>query len=107
MRRLVLVAMIALIGVLPLSVQAQTQPQPTPVSQGPGVLYPIALGLGAIVGVIAYNVAAGGVATVPFVTSVAPVAQVSAADAALATNRLMTVTAAVVGAWVANWLYGP
>ncbi len=108
MRRLVMMALIALIGVAPLMMSpVQAQPAsaaPTEVS-GPGAFYPIALGLGAVAGVAVYNIATFGVSGVPFLAPAATTGAMVTA-AAIAQNRLYTVVSATVGGLVANWLYG-
>jgi len=123
MRTLVLAAALAawLMATLwPADVRAQNQPQPPappPAAyQQPGPFYPFALGLGALAGVVLYNVFSAGTAGLPFLraaasaastagTAAAP-ATVSASTTLLAQHRVTTVASAVVGGWVANWLYG-
>ena len=111
MRKLVMAALVALIGTVPMVAApalAQTEgAAPSTASQAPttGPLYPILVGLGAISGVAVYNMASFGVAGVPFL---APAVSTGAmvTNAAISTNRLYTVVSAVAGAWVVNWLYG-
>lgn len=106
MRKLVLAALIALIGVAPLT-SALAQPTAAAPTQSTtyGPLYPVLVGLGAIGGVAVYNMAAYGTAGLPFVA--APVTTGAMITArAVAQNRLYTVLSAVTGAWVVNWLYG-
>jgi hypothetical protein len=108
MQRLLMIALIALIGVLPLvsgSAQAQTETAVPTAASGNGPLYPIVVGLGAIAGVAVYNIASFGVSGVPYLAPAATTGAMVTA-AAIAQNRLYTVVSAVVGAWVANWLYG-
>jgi hypothetical protein len=110
MRKLVLAALVALIGFAPPAVSpalAQTEGAAPTAAQvrTTGPLYPVLLGLGAISGVAVYNMASFGAAGVPFV---APATMTGAmvTNAAVSRNRLYTVISAVVGAWVVNWLYG-
>jgi hypothetical protein len=111
MRKLVIAALVALIGVLPMVLSAtspaQAQPQSAVASESKAVgpLYPILIGLGAIGGVAVYNMASYGVSGVPFLAPVATTGAMVTA-AAIARNRLYTVMSAVTGVWVVNWLYG-
>lgn len=111
MRKLVMAALVALIGVMPLAAapaQAQTEGAAPTTSQQvrtTGPLYPILVGLGAISGVAVYNMASFGIAGVPFLTPAASTG-LMVTNAAISRNRLYTVISAVVGAWVVNWLYG-
>ena len=108
MRKLVMIALVVLIGVLsPMSRPVLAQPvvsAPTE-AQSAGSLYPIVVGLGAIAGVVVYNMASFGVSGVPYLAPAATTGAMVTAGA-IAQNRLYTVVSAVVGAWVANWLYG-
>ncbi len=110
MRKLVMAALVALIGVMPLAAapalaQTETATQTAPQVRTTGPLYPIFLGLGAISGVAVYNMASFGVAGVPFLAPAATTG-LMVTNAAISRNRLYTVVSAVVGAWVLNWLYG-
>ena len=110
MRKLVLAALVALIGMMPLATApalAQTEGATPTAVQAPttGPLYPILVGLGAISGVAVYNMASFGAAGVPFVAPAVSTG-LMVTNAAIARNRLYTVISAVAGAWVVNWLYG-
>ena len=111
MRKLVMAALVAVIGVMPLLASpalAQTEgASPTTAShvRTTGPLYPVLVGLGAITGVAVYNMASFGAAGVPFVAPAATTG-LMVTNAAISRNRLNTVISAVVGAWVVNWLYG-
>lgn len=68
---------------------------------------PIALGLGAIGGVVAFNVLTGGIGALPFIGAEATAAATGAAttiEGAVAISRVYAVTSAVVGALAADWL---
>ena len=108
MRKLVMAALVAVIGLMPLlaaPAQAQTEcPAPTE-ARVTGPLYPILVGLGAVTGVAVYNMATLGVSGVPFLGA-ATTTGAMIANAAVSRNRLYTVGSAVIGAWVLNWLYG-
>lgn len=111
MRKLVMAALVVLIGVMPLVARpalAQTEGAAPTASQQvrtTGPLYPILVGLGAVSGVAIYNMASFGAAGVPFVAPAASTG-LMVTNAAISRNRLYTVISAVVGAWVVNWLYG-
>jgi hypothetical protein len=104
-----MIALIALVGILPLvSTPSHAQPDtvtPTEVRGNSGSLYPIVVGLGAIAGVAVYNMASFGVSGVPYLAPAATTGAMVTAGA-IAQNRLFTVVSAVIGGWVANWLYG-
>jgi len=109
MRRLLIIAVLALVGVLPISSSyAQTQPQaPTAAARTGESLYPVVLGLGAIAGVVGYNYfALGPAAAFPFLQgTLQPTAGAIAPHVSVAMSRVYATTSAVVGAWVANWFY--
>ncbi|MEI7608435.1 MAG: hypothetical protein WCJ64_13750 [Rhodospirillaceae bacterium] len=111
MRKLVMAALVALIGAMPLLAApalAQTEgASPTTAAhvRTTGPLYPVLVGLGAITGVAVYNMASFGAAGVPFVAPAATTG-LMVTNAAISRNRLYTVISAVAGAWVVNWLYG-
>ena len=104
MRRLVIVALIALIGLVPFTATApthtaaQTQPQTD-------YVYPLVLATGALAGVVAVNLWSFPYFTLPLsVQSVAGPAISS--PAAAAASRVFVITSGIVGAWIASWLYG-
>ncbi|CAK0748462.1 membrane hypothetical protein [uncultured Gammaproteobacteria bacterium] len=70
MRRLMLVALIALVGLLPVNAYAQTQPQAQTEKQSDHRL--LAVGSGAILGIVVFNMLTYPMGSVPFV--VAPLA---------------------------------
>ena len=106
MRKLVMAALVALIGVMPLAAKpALAQAEGATQTRTTGPLYPILVGLGAITGVAVYNMASFGAAGVPFVAPAVSTG-LMVTNAAISRNRLYTVISAVVGAWVVNWLYG-
>lgn len=115
MRKVLLIVAIVLMGVLPAAAYAQAPVQPVqprqemPLPQAPveqfDWIYPLVLGTGAILGVLAINfLAQGYVGVVPGpggLAGVGPVADSS--DFAL--SRFYAVAGAVIGGWMANWLY--
>jgi hypothetical protein len=67
----------------------------------------LAVGLGAIGGVVAFNVVTGGLATLPFMGAAATTTAaeaVAATESAVAVSRVYTVASAVVGALAMDWL---
>lgn len=67
-------------------------------------ILPIVVGLGAIAGVVGFNVLALGVEALPGGLAYGAGATVPA-EMSVAMSRVYAVTSAVVGAWVANHLY--
>lgn len=61
-------------------------------------------GLGAITGVVAFNLATGGTAALPFLAGTGT-GTISAAEGAVAVSRVYAVTSAVAGALAADWFY--
>ncbi|MCC7273168.1 MAG: hypothetical protein IT561_10920 [Alphaproteobacteria bacterium] len=61
------------------------------------------LAIGAISGVVLFNMVAATLA--PPLAAGAPLAGTVIADSALAASRIYAVGSAVLGAWVADWLY--
>jgi|GEM_PF-2335087 len=108
MRKLLIVAVIALIGLLPVtqaSAQAPVNSQ-TVAAEKLDVLYPFVLAAGAVTAVIVVNYLTSGgyIGVLPMhvgVTGVGPITDATAT----ALSRVYAVTGAVVGAWIANWLY--
>lgn len=124
MRRLIPSAMVVLIGVLPVAAHAQMMPMPTPappviqIEKTSGSYRTMAIGIGAIAGVVIFNVATGGLGTVPLLAALgesgaaagatggatAAVAEAGALTAnTVAQSRVFAVTSAVVGGWIGNW----
>jgi hypothetical protein len=68
-------------------------------------LRPIAIGLGAIAGVVVFNVAALGVEALPGGFAYGAGAVVPA-EMSVAMSRVYATTAAVIGGWVAYYSYG-
>jgi hypothetical protein len=69
-------------------------------------LRPIAIGLGAIAGVVVFNVAALGVEALPGGLAYGAGAVVPA-EMSVAMSRVYATTAAVIGGWVAYYSYAP
>ena len=106
MRKLLITAVVALIGVLPMSGYAQTQTQaPTqakPISETP---YPYVVGLGAIAGIVGAQYVLFGPAGFPFFASTVTPGVAIAPEISVGVSRMFAITSSVTGAWIANWLY--
>jgi hypothetical protein len=91
----------------PAQAGAQTMPNSAPASAEPPRtdLRPIVIGLGAIAGVVVFNVAALGVEALPGGFAYGAGAVVPA-EMSVAMSRVYATTAAVVGGWVAYYGYG-
>lgn len=102
MRRQLRIALILLVSLVPLTSYSQSlEPQP-PHSE---TLYPYAVGLGAIVGVVGAQYLLFGPAGFPFMQSTVAPAAAIAPEISVGVSRMFAVSSAVVGAWVANWFY--
>ena len=89
-------------------IHAQIQPSHshTTSSSSSDWFYPIALGIGAVSGVVVVNVLTSGyVGVLP--TSVGVVGVGPIADAtAVGLSRVYAIVGVVVGGWLADWVYG-
>lgn len=116
MRKLIPSALIALIGVLPVATHAQTTPTPPviQIEKTGGTYRTMAIGIGAIAGVVAFNVATGGLGTVPLLAALGESGAAAGTTAAVAEagvltantvarSRVYAVASAVVGGWIGNW----
>jgi hypothetical protein len=81
---------------------SQTLEQPPPPSD---TFYPYAVGLGAIIGVVGTQFVLFGSAGFPFMERTVAPAITVAPEISVGVSRMFAVTSAVVGAWIANWLY--
>jgi peptidoglycan/LPS O-acetylase OafA/YrhL len=100
MRRLLFVALIALIGILPLAANAQTPAQqPTVAATSDHRL--LAVGAGAIIGIVVFNMLTYPLGSVPFVA--APLAP-TPVNIALGSRILATLTGGA-GGLAAHYLY--
>ncbi|MEI6559877.1 MAG: hypothetical protein WCO00_15845 [Rhodospirillaceae bacterium] len=91
----------SLIGVLPVTVHAEA-----PKAQESAAkvdYYPFVLGVGALGGVLTFNLITGGWAAIPFATS--SIEQAGMWEGAQAINRFIAVASAVGGLWAANWAW--
>lgn len=104
MRRLLLVALVALIGVLPVAVQAQTQPQAPAATKLSETWYPYVVGLGAFAGVVGFNLIALGSGAIPIFARY-PAGALVPAQASVAMSRVYATASAVTGALASLWMY--
>lgn len=101
MRRLMIVALIALIGVLPVNAAfAQIQPQ-AQTDKAPSDHRLLAVGAGAIIGIVAFNMLTYPYGSVPFVAGRLAATPV---DIALGSRVLATLTGGA-GGLIAHYLY--
>lgn len=111
MRRLVIVALISLIGLVPFTASAQTHaaaPTPSVAAANAGqtdYVYPLVLAAGALAGVVGVNLMTFNYFTLPVSTGIATTAPF-VSPAAAAASRIFVITSGVAGAWIASWLYG-
>lgn len=104
MRKLVIVALIAMIGLLPFTASAQA-PGAAPSVAKTDYVYPLVLATGALAGVVAVNLMAFPYFTLPLSVAT-PAATAISSPAAAAASRIFVITSGVTGAWIASWLYG-
>ncbi len=103
MRRRLLIALVVLIGILPVAGYSKGQEQPAPPLSE--TFYPYALGLGAIAGVVGAQFILFRSAGFPFLESAVAPASTIAPEVSVGVSRMFAVTSAVLGAWIANWMY--
>lgn len=65
----------------------------------------LAIGVGAIAGVVAFNVLTGGLTTVPVLAVLGTEGTALATSNVVATSRVYAATSAVAGAWAGDYLY--
>jgi hypothetical protein len=104
MQRLVIVALIALIGLMPLTASAQTQTQ-APATAKTDYVYPLVLAAGALAGVVGVNLITFPYFTLPLSLST-PAATAISSPAAAAASRIFVIASGVTGALIASALYG-
>ncbi len=106
MRKLLITAIVALIGVMPMTGYAQTQAQlPTPAKPVSETPYPYVVGLGAIAGIVGAQYILFGAAGFPFFASTVTPGVAIAPEISVGVSRMFAITSSVTGALVANWLY--
>ncbi len=104
MRKLVIVALIAMLGLVPFTASAQTKAQQATVAKTDYV-YPLVLAAGALAGVVSVNLMTFPYFTLPLSLS-SPAAAAISSPAAAAASRIFVITSGVAGAWIASALYG-
>lgn len=103
MRRLILAAVIALIGIMPMTVHAQTEQHgQTQVTAATDPAYPIYLGVGALAGVVLWNLYSLGLSGIPLMV---PAGTPVLPEWSVAISRVWATSAAVVGGWIADGIY--
>ncbi len=107
MRKLLIAAAVALIGLMPMSASAQLPAGEQPYTYGEDVFYPLFLAVGAVAGVVGVNLLTSGyVGVIPWYTGITSPVNAPVADmTATALSRVYAVTGVIVGGWIANWLY--
>ncbi len=109
MRKFLIAAVVALVAIMPIAASAQSpsQGQTAGYNYNDDFIYPLVLGVGALLGVIAVNVVSSGyVGVIPYQTGLAAQSTAAVTDwTATALSRVYAVTGVVVGGWIANWLY--
>jgi hypothetical protein len=86
--------------------QVQVQAPAAQPSKKSAVLYPLALAAGAVAGVAAINTLTYGLGTLPYWIGAGDALAPVIPPASAAASRIFVITSAVLGAWIANTLYG-
>ncbi len=106
MRKLLIIAIVAIVGAMPMTGYAQTKAQSPTLAKPPSETpYPYVVGLGAIAGIVGAQYILFGPAGFPFwagtVTPGAPIPAVIS----VGVSRMFAITSAVTGALIGNWIY--
>jgi hypothetical protein len=104
MRGFAIIALVALIGLAPMTSASAVTQSPVIEKESPDHLYPLVLAAGALAGVMTVNWLSYGVGTLPLrlpMESTAPIVS----PAAAAASRIYVITSGVLGAWLADYLY--
>jgi hypothetical protein len=108
MRSLAIIALIASLGLAPSVASAVTPPPPTAETQmekeSPDYIYPLVLAVGALIGVAGVNMLTYDLGTLPLQVGIETSAPMIS-PAVAAASRIYAITSAVIGAWIADWLY--
>ena len=106
MRSFLFIALVALIGTLPMTGYAQSPAQAQTAAKPPSeTMYPYVVGLGAIAGIVGAQYVLFGPAGFPFWASTVTPGQPIPAVISVGVSRMFAITSSVTGALVANWLY--
>ncbi len=105
MRRLIAAILVGALALPACAALAQPAQQSPNNKQAATDLRPIVIGLGAIAGVVAFNVVALGVEALPGGYAYAAGATVPA-EMSVAMSRVYATTSAVIGGWIAYYTYG-
>jgi hypothetical protein len=108
MHRLLILVTIGLLAGQPSPLRAQTAQQPNsaaaPAAAASDDMLPIVIGLGAIAGVVTFNVLALGLEALPGGLAYGGAATVPA-EISVAVSRVYATVSAVIGGWLANYAY--
>jgi hypothetical protein len=105
MHRLLILTVVALLAAQPFAARAQPAARPgtaEPVAENSALPYVVALG--AIAGVVVFNVAALGIEALPGGMAYAGAATVPA-EMSVAMSRVYAATSAVIGGLIADYIY--
>jgi hypothetical protein len=105
MRRLIAAVLIGALAVPNGAALAQPAQPSSEYRQPPMDMRPFVIGLGALAGVVAFNVVALGVEALPGGYAYATGATVPA-EMSVAMSRVYATTSAVIGGWIAYFTYG-
>lgn len=106
MRKFLLVAVVALVGALPVSSYAQTEPRAATVTKPLSeTAYPYVVGLGAIAGIVGAQYVLFGPAGFPFWSATVTPGTPIPAAISVGVSRMFAITSSVTGALIANWIY--
>jgi hypothetical protein len=107
MHRVLVLVTIGLLAGQPSPLRAQTVQQPSSAAAPATVtddMLPIVIGLGAIAGVVTFNVLALGLEALPGGLAYGGAATVPA-EMSVAMSRVYATVSAVIGGWLANYAY--
>jgi hypothetical protein len=104
MYRTLILAIVALLASQPVAVRAQTAAPPRTAPAADDSALPYVVALGAIAGVVVFNVAALGIEALPGGMAYAGTATVPA-EMSVAMSRVYAATSAVIGGLIADYIY--
>lgn len=116
MRRSIIAALAFCLATAPMAAWAEGGQTPAPTATAPAAVaaeakpfdyYPIVVGLGAIAGVVGFNLIALGVEAVPGGLAYGAPGATVAAEASVAISRVWAITSAVTGGLIAYYVFAP